>query len=84
MLLDRCSVKDLQNVFPTLLDNIFGTTGGVSWGIRNITLNNTEFETVHHFLAPLGPVFRLIYRLLDSTIKYEYNSSYLPVRGKKC
>lgn len=72
----------MQNIFPTLIENIFGTSGGVCWGLRNITQSThpNEFTVLHHFLGPLGPLFRLIYKLLtDSQVKYEYSVAHLPV-----
>lgn len=82
LMIDKCSSKDLQTLFPSLVENIFGTNGGVSWGIRNITAASpgNEFNTLVHFLGPLGPIFRLIYKILaDTQIKYEYSLMHLPV-----
>lgn len=64
------------------MESIFGTSGGLSWGLRNITPTShpQDFVTLHHFLGPLGPVFRLIYKLLtDIQVKYEYSVTHLPV-----
>lgn len=58
----------------------------MSWGIRNISSTNNvkDFEILHHFLGPLGPIFRLIYKLLtDCQVKYEFSVAHLPVSRNK-
>lgn len=82
ILFDRANPKDLQHIFPILIERIFGLNGSVGWGLRSITCetNNRDFNILHHFLGPLGPVFRLIYKLLgDGFVRYDYPLSQLPV-----
>lgn len=83
LIIDRASVKELQEVFPLLVNSIFGghgSAGGVGWGFRTVTQisHPYEFEILYNFFIPLGPMFRLLYRLLSDTVKYEVPISFLP------
>ena len=52
------------------------------WSLRTLTkaVNSRDFDMVANLLSPTGPVIRLCYKLLgDSTIKYEFPISFLPV-----
>ncbi|PSN42217.1 hypothetical protein C0J52_11254 [Blattella germanica] len=78
--------KELQMVLPHLLENLFGLTNHVGWGLRTIYRNSQprEFEILFRFLEPNGPIFRLCYKLLtESSIKYEFPIAYLPVKVRK-
>ncbi|XP_026461722.1 sphingomyelin phosphodiesterase 4-like [Ctenocephalides felis] len=70
--------RDLQNIFPQLVDSIFNSRGGQGWGLRVITQSSNEFDLLHDFFSPLGPFLRLCYRLLDDNIKFLLPISYLP------
>jgi sphingomyelin phosphodiesterase 4 len=39
----------------------------------------SEFDVLYNFFIPLGPMFRLCYRLLSDTVKYEVAITKLPV-----
>lgn len=76
------SVKDLEYVLPEIVEDIFGITNKVGWGLLNIdfTLQPQEFDIIFKFLNPNGPMFRLCYKLLsDPYLKYKFNLSFLPV-----
>ncbi|KAL4710747.1 hypothetical protein ACJJTC_004392 [Scirpophaga incertulas] len=74
--------KELQALFPQLINNIFSTSIGNGWGLRSITFdcNRYEFELLLGFFEPLGPVFRLCYKLLsDTQLKYKLSLNLLPI-----
>lgn len=50
------------------------------WGLRTITRETApvEFEYVYSFFVPLGPMFRLCYRLLSEPIKFDVPIESLP------
>lgn len=80
MLIDRCSTKQLQDNFPILIRSIFGLDGGAGWGFRTVTklMNPHEFQILYNFFIPLGPMFRLCYRLLNDSLKFEVPIAYIP------
>ena len=85
LLIDRCSIKELQDLFPFLVKSIFGVpNGGVGWGFRTITqqANPNEFGILYSFFVPLGPMFRLCYRLLNEPVKFDVPIELLPVRQR--
>ncbi|CAG9860561.1 unnamed protein product [Phyllotreta striolata] len=82
VLLDRGNLLELHSFFPILIENIFGSQGSISWGLRSTTESESEdFRQLHHFLSPCGPVFKLIYTLLkDPNIRYEFPLGCLPLK----
>ncbi|XP_063707848.1 sphingomyelin phosphodiesterase 4 [Culicoides brevitarsis] len=81
LIIDRASLKELQEIFPVLINSIFGLPGGsVGWGLRTTqqTVNHQEFEILYNFFIPLGPMFRLLYRLLSDPIKFDVPIGFLP------
>lgn len=82
-LIDRASPnKDLQAIFPQLVSNIFAPYGQNGWNLRQITFetNRYEYQTLLSFLEPLGPMFRLCYKLLsDPQLKYNLPINTLPI-----
>lgn len=82
ILFDRGNLRELQEVFPKIVQSVFGVgTGGLGWGLRATTKENSPpcFEMLHNFFAPMGPMFRLCYRLLNEAIKFELPLDQLPV-----
>lgn len=82
-LIEEIPFKDLQLIFPQIVGSIFGN-GGVSedWGLRRITQqnNNADYCGLHNFLSPLGPLFRICYKLIgDPQLKYVFPTRLLPV-----
>lgn len=61
------------------VEETFPSTG---WGLRTIAqnLNPLEFDYLYNFFIPLGPMFRLCYRLLSEPIKFEVPVDALPSR----
>lgn len=82
-LIDRASPnKDLQAIFPQLVSNIFAPYNQNGWNLRQVTFetNRYEYQTLLSFLEPLGPMFRLCYKLLsDTQLKYNLPLNTLPV-----
>ncbi|XP_073943929.1 sphingomyelin phosphodiesterase 4 [Choristoneura fumiferana] len=74
--------KDLQALFPQLINNIFASSFSNGWGLRTVTgdLNRYEYELLISFLEPQGPMFRLCYKLLsDPQLKYNLPLNALPM-----
>lgn len=74
--------KDLQAMFPQLINNIFSNTFNNGWGLRSITYesNKYDYESLASFLEPQGPLFRLCYKLLsDPLLKYNLPLNVLPL-----
>lgn len=77
--------KELQALFPQLINNIFASSPSNGWNLKTVTWDNTrsnrhEFEALISFLEPQGPMFRLCYKLLsDPLYKYNLSLNVLPV-----
>ncbi|GJQ83344.1 hypothetical protein Trydic_g18129 [Trypoxylus dichotomus] len=85
-LFQKGSLRDLQTVFPVLIDNIFGPQGTLSWDLRTITatVKSHDFLALQQFFSPCGPFFQLIYGLLkDSYIKYDFSVAILPMKVRQ-
>ncbi|KAK2143122.1 hypothetical protein LSH36_875g01016 [Paralvinella palmiformis] len=73
------SATELHTIFPTLIENIFGFSSQSGWGINRISKSNTyDFNAVHQFLHPEGPLLRLIYRLMLEPVRYDFPFTCLP------
>lgn len=82
ILFDRCNLRELQELFPTIVKSVFGIgTGGLGWGLRTTTKENSApcFDILYNFFSPMGPMFRLCYNLLNDQIKFEMSLEHLPV-----
>jgi sphingomyelin phosphodiesterase 4 len=78
--IDRASVKELQDVYPAMINSIFGVRGGQGWGFRTLTreTNPNDYNLLYNFFMPLGgPMFRLIYKLLTEPVKFEISVALL-------
>lgn len=86
ILIDRCSVKELQDLFPMLIQSVFSNGPGgnqLGWGLRTLTRksNVDEYNGLYSFFHPgTGSMLRLCYRLLNEPIKFDLPIEMLPVR----
>ncbi|XP_013182341.1 PREDICTED: sphingomyelin phosphodiesterase 4, partial [Papilio xuthus] len=74
--------KDLQTLFPQLVNNIFASSLNNGWGLNSVTYdgNRNLFEILISFLEPQGPMFQLCYKLLsDPQLKYNLPLNILPL-----
>lgn len=88
VILSQCSMKDLQLLFPVLVEHIFGVNPsfGVGWNLLKTSryYNGGDFDAIFRFLHPVGPFFDVVYKLLgDVYLKYEYPMTFLPTRLKQ-
>lgn len=88
IILSECSMKDLQALFPLMVEHIFGINPslGTGWNLLRISrqFNNSDFDAIYRFLHPSGIFFEIIYKLLgDVYLKYEYPVTFLPQRLKQ-
>uniref|UniRef100_A0A1B0CYY0 Uncharacterized protein n=1 Tax=Phlebotomus papatasi TaxID=29031 RepID=A0A1B0CYY0_PHLPP len=85
LLIEHCSIKELQEVFPTLVNSIFRSNNGVGWGLRSYVANISmyEFNILYDFFVPLGPMFRLCYKLLNDALKFDVPISTLPIKMRQ-
>ncbi|KAG8225486.1 hypothetical protein J437_LFUL009479 [Ladona fulva] len=84
--LDQCSNKELQSIYPILLESLFGTNDTYGWNLRNIYSNQhpRDFDLLFRFLHPNGPILKLCYKLInDAYLKYDFPLSYLPNKIRK-
>lgn len=86
--INECSVKDLQDFFPTLVQSVFGSGPGgnnVGWGLRTripavrVPPHENEYSILIQFFSSHGPMFELCYRLLNEQIKFDVPIDMLPV-----
>uniref|UniRef100_A0A1A9X2R9 Sphingomyelin phosphodiesterase 4 n=1 Tax=Glossina brevipalpis TaxID=37001 RepID=A0A1A9X2R9_9MUSC len=78
---NECNVRELQDIFPNVVQSVFGIGNrGMGWGLRTITKENAPqlFDVLLEFLAPLGTMFQICYRLLNDAIKFEISLDQLP------
>lgn len=83
ILFERCNLRELQEIFPSIVHSVFGIgSGGLGWGLRATTKENAPqiFDMLYNFFSPMGPMFRLCYRLLNEAIKFELSLEQLPVK----
>ncbi|XP_061400334.1 sphingomyelin phosphodiesterase 4 [Musca vetustissima] len=81
ILFERCNLRELQELFPTIVKSVFGIgAGGLGWGLRTTTKENSApcFDILYNFFAPMGPMLRLCYNLLNDQIKFELSLEHLP------
>lgn len=85
LLIEHCSIKELQEVFPTLVNSIFRSNNGIGWGLRSYVANIStyEFNILYDFFIPLGPMFRLCYKLLNDALKFDVPITTLPIKMRQ-
>ncbi|XP_068845603.1 sphingomyelin phosphodiesterase 4 isoform X3 [Capricornis sumatraensis] len=74
--------KELQSVFPWLVESIFGSLDGVlpGWSLRWLQgrVSPVEHSVALEFLDPGGPMMKLVYKLQAEDYKFDFPVSYLP------
>ncbi|KAH8340880.1 hypothetical protein KR059_009142, partial [Drosophila kikkawai] len=83
ILFDRCSVRQIQEVFPHIVHSVFGINGNpLGWGLRTTTQENSamHFQALSHFFGVCGPWMHLCHRLLADQYKFEVDINLLPAK----
>eukprot|EP00099_Drosophila_melanogaster_P022605 NP_650124.1 uncharacterized protein Dmel_CG6962 [Drosophila melanogaster] len=83
ILFDRCSLRQVQEIFPHVVHSIFGIDGNpLGWGLRTTTLENNpvQFQTLHQFFGVCGPLMHVCHRLLVDQYKFELDINLLPAK----
>ncbi|KAH8291911.1 hypothetical protein KR054_002124, partial [Drosophila jambulina] len=83
ILFDRCSVRQIQEVFPHIVHSVFGINGNpLGWGLRTTTQENNamHFQALNHFFGVCGPWMHLCHRLLADQYKFELDITLLPAK----
>ncbi|XP_061189717.1 sphingomyelin phosphodiesterase 4-like isoform X1 [Saccostrea echinata] len=77
--LKNTSTKELKNVLPYLLENIFGYGQNPGWGLDliNRSSNSQDFDNIRRLLAPEGTLLSLVYTLMTDSF-YEFPINSLP------
>ncbi|GIY47729.1 sphingomyelin phosphodiesterase 4 [Caerostris extrusa] len=81
-LLQDSPLKELQYVFPTLVESIFGFHTGIDWGLLTIEkdIQIKEFDSLRRLLAPDGPILRIVNKFTEEfSPKFEFPITCLPV-----
>lgn len=88
-LMNVCSVKELQDFFPILVQSVFGSGPGgnqVGWGLRtytSVTYHDQETKNAYRdlteFFNSQGAMFDACYKLLNEQIKFDVPLDQLPV-----
>lgn len=82
ILFERCTVRQIQEIFPVIVHSIFGINGNpLGWGLRTTTMENAShyFNRLQHFLGVNGIWMHICHRLLNETTKFEIEINLLPV-----
>ncbi|TDG52183.1 hypothetical protein AWZ03_001464 [Drosophila navojoa] len=81
LLFDRCTIRQIQDIYPLIVHSIFGVTGNpVGWGLRTTTLENSmlSYNKLHQFFAVNGIWMHICHRLLNETTKFDIDINLLP------
>ncbi|KAM6985957.1 LOW QUALITY PROTEIN: sphingomyelin phosphodiesterase 4 [Aplochiton taeniatus] len=72
--------KELHQIFPWLVESVFGSLDGViaGWNLRFLHARSAEYNIAMDFLDPSGPMMKLVYKLQAEEYKYEIPVNYLP------
>lgn len=82
LLFERCTVRQIQEIFPVIVHSIFGINGNpLGWGLRTTTMENAShyFHRLQQFLGVNGIWMHICHRLLNETTKFEIDINLLPV-----
>ncbi|XP_017105027.2 sphingomyelin phosphodiesterase 4 [Drosophila bipectinata] len=83
ILFDRCSLRQIQEIYPHIVHSVFGINGNpLGWGLRTTTLENNplQFQMLHQFFGICGSWMHLCHRLLADQCKFELDVSLLPAK----
>ncbi|XP_022216123.2 sphingomyelin phosphodiesterase 4 [Drosophila obscura] len=83
MLMERCSLRELQEIFPHIVHFIFGVNGNpLGWGLRTTTPESgmNVYKTLEQFFSVCGPWMNVCHRLLAEQAKFEMDINLLPVK----
>ncbi|XP_077459454.1 sphingomyelin phosphodiesterase 4 isoform X1 [Stigmatopora argus] len=85
-IIDDHHAKELHAIFSWLAENIFGSLDGIlaGWNLRLLHSRCQDFAPVVDFLAPSGPIMKMVYKLQAEEYKYEVPVNYLPAPVRTC
>ncbi|XP_016892298.1 sphingomyelin phosphodiesterase 4 isoform X2 [Cynoglossus semilaevis] len=85
-IIDEYPAKELQLIFPWLLESVFGSLDGtiIGWNLRLLTHRSSDYNIVLDFLSPSGPMMKLVYKLQAEEFKFEIPVIHLPAPIKAC
>ncbi|XP_030572125.1 sphingomyelin phosphodiesterase 4 [Drosophila novamexicana] len=81
LLFDRCTVRQIEEIYPLIVHSIFGINGNsLGWGLRITTMENAShyFNRLQHFLGVNGIWMHVCHRLLNETTKFDIDINLLP------
>ncbi|XP_034114645.1 sphingomyelin phosphodiesterase 4 [Drosophila albomicans] len=81
LLFERCTVRQIQEIFPLIVHSIFGLNGNIlGWGLRTTTMENAPhyFTTLQRFFGVRGVWMHICHRLLNETTKFDIDINLLP------
>ncbi|GFY39231.1 sphingomyelin phosphodiesterase 4 [Trichonephila inaurata madagascariensis] len=81
-LLQDTPLKELQYVFPNLVENIFGFRTGIDWGLLTLEkdIQAKEFDSFRKLLAPDGPILKIANKFTEEFCpKFEFSIACLPI-----
>ncbi|KAM8705739.1 hypothetical protein ACLKA7_010098 [Drosophila subpalustris] len=81
ILFERCTVRQIQEIYPLIVHSIFGINGNVlGWGLRTTTMENAPhyFNRLQHFFGVNGVWMHVCHRLLSETTKFDIDINLLP------
>ncbi|XP_041835279.1 sphingomyelin phosphodiesterase 4 isoform X2 [Melanotaenia boesemani] len=85
-IIDEYPAKELNLIFPWLVESVFGSLDGIiaGWNLRLLHSRSNEYNIALEFLNPSGPMMKLVYKLQAEEYKYEIPVNYLPGPVKAC
>ncbi|EDV92548.1 sphingomyelin phosphodiesterase 4 isoform X1 [Drosophila grimshawi] len=81
ILFERCTVRQIQEIYPLIVHSIFGINGNpLGWGLRITTMENAShsFNRLQHFFGVNGIWMHVCHRLLNETTKFDIDIHLLP------
>ncbi|BFF89069.1 sphingomyelin phosphodiesterase 4 [Drosophila madeirensis] len=81
MLMERCSLRELQEIFPHIVHHMFGVNGNpLGWGLRTTTPESgiNVYKILEQFFGMCGTWMIVCHRLLAEQSKFDIDISLLP------